>query len=266
MKYEIKIISLIDILGFRNIISETTDGKGNDSEEDIENTYHIFSTIRKSLGLDNPKCYFEKSKVITQFSDSIVISFLYSEESGIFHNLFNIQLLIMELLKYKILCRGAVTLGKIIHTNDMLFGPGFIKAYDTESKAALFPRVILDETILTIGKQFHSSHHAPEHELNSINSIISKDTDDMYYIDYFGKALENLDSAEDEPLYIENLRKIISPYINTDKPDLKVKYGWLINKFNRMINEIKGKRSSKDFFESDYDLGQYYKQLSLIEN
>ncbi|KAF0146361.1 MAG: hypothetical protein FD156_29 [Nitrospirae bacterium] len=261
-----RIIALIDILGFRDIIAETTDGKGNDKEKDIEKTYYIFSTIRKILDLDNPEGFFEKSKVVTQFSDSIVISFLYSEESGIFYNLFDIQVLISELLKHKVLCRGGITLGKLIHTDKILFGPGFIKAYDTESKAALFPRVILDETILDIGKQFHSFHHAPEDELDSINSIVSKDTDNMYYIDYFGKAFENLDSAEDEPLYIENLREIITPYINTDKPDLKVKYGWLINKFNRMVDEIKEYRSSKDFDESDYDLEQYYKQLTLIKS
>ena len=260
-----KIISLIDILGFRDIVTKPTDS-GNDKEENIDKICRIFSTIRKNLNLDNPNGFFEASKVVTQFSDSIVISFLYSEKSGIFHNLFDLQVLIMDLLKHKVLCRGAVALGEIIHTDDMLFGPGFIKAYDTESKAALFPRVILDETILDIGKQFHASHHAPEHELESINSIVSKDTDDMYYVDYFGKALENLDSAEDEPLYIENLRDIINPYINTDKPDLRVKYGWLINKFNRMINEIREQRSSKDFIEPDYDLDKYYKQLSLINS
>lgn len=266
MQYEKRIISLIDILGFRDVVAKTTDGNGNDKEENIEKICRIFSIIRDFLNLDKSEGFVEKSKVVTQFSDSIVISFLYNEQSGIFNNLLNIQLLIIELLKHKVLCRGGVAFGKIIHTNTLLFGPGFIKAYDIESKAALFPRVILDQTILDIGEKYPYVDNSPKDERDSIMSIISKDTDNMYYIDYFGKAFESLDYAEDEPLYIENLREIITPYIYTEEPDLKVKYGWLINKFNRMVNIIKINTSSKDFDTFDYDLNQYYKHLSLINS
>jgi len=274
-RYENRVVAFIDLLGFKEIIKKTVDDNGRDNEPEIEaltetfrqmkDTLHnreIFEKMNRELNIENNT----SSRQISQFSDSIVISFKKNEESEVFHTLYIIHLFITELALRGILCRGGISYGKLIHTDNMLFGPSLITAYETESKAALFPRVILDDTIIEIAKKYHGSHHSPEDELESILSMITKDTDNMYYIDYFGKAFENFnDPYLDTPDYIECLRAIISPYVNIDTPDLKVKYGWMINKFNKMISDKKKEVESDGYFIEDADIYDYYKNMDFIE-
>ena len=166
--------------------------------------------------------------MVTQFSDCVVISFKYSEESEVFYTLLDIQHLLINLVYLEMICRGDIVFGKLVHTEKMIFGPGLIDAYTLESKAANYPRIILDESVLDVAASYHAHHHTPELELDSVKSILGRDTDGMYYIDYFASAQSELDDPElDFPEYLEKLSKIITKGVNSSKPDIKVKYNWL---------------------------------------
>lgn len=85
-----------------------------------------------------------------------------------------------------------------------------VSAYMLESKAALYPRVILDESIIEAGAEAHGSQHYASHEKESIMSLIKRDTDGMYYIDYVTEGLSEFDDPElDYPSYLNDLGKII---------------------------------------------------------
>jgi hypothetical protein len=264
MPYENRVVLFIDILGFRGIVDSTLDSDGNDIEARINELYEIFNAIRYFLDMDEENSDSETRRV-TQFSDSIAISFLATERSEVFQTLYLVQLVVTELILKGVLCRGGVAYGKLIHDDRVLFGPALNTAYDAESKAALFPRIILDESIISLGVRFHATHHLPQHEIDSINMIVSKDMDEMYYIDYFGKTLGNLDDpVYDAPNYIDCLRNIILQHIDTANPGLRVKYGWLKNKFNEMVREIREYRDSEDFIETDSDLEAFYEELDYL--
>jgi hypothetical protein len=98
MKYEKRVTVFLDILGFKQLIKSTEI-----KEEDVEEN-------------------FSKSKRITHFSDSIVISFNENEESEIFYTLSEIQNLIINLIYKGIICRGGIAYGKLIHNEKMIFG------------------------------------------------------------------------------------------------------------------------------------------------
>lgn len=247
MEYEDRIVAFIDILGFKNLINGTIDIKGHCIEKNIDLIFDTLLDIRDFLDIDQPEKYPEESTQITQFSDSIVISFRVNEKGGVYQTLNILQMLIIKLIFRQIIIRGGIAFGPLIHNEKTVFGPGLNTAYEMESKAALFPRVILDKSILAIGKKNHSSHHLPKHELDGLKGIVTKDTDNMYYIDYFEKAFGNLNEPEDIPDYIDNIRETILPYAHTTKPDLKVKYGWMINKFNIMIKKTMIKKRHKEF-------------------
>jgi len=56
-----------------------------------------------------------------------------------------------ELLREKgLLLRGAVTLGKVYESPNVLFGPALVEAHDLE-KAARYPRIILSNEVATSG-------------------------------------------------------------------------------------------------------------------
>jgi hypothetical protein len=264
MKYDKRVTVFLDILGFRQIISDTEDKEGNDISEKIEYLSKTIDLIRNLLDIDKPR-EVSKSKKITQFSDCIVISFKENETSEVFYTLLDIKTLLINLVLKGIICRGAISYGKLIHTNKMIFGPALVEAYETECKAALYPRIILDKTIINVGKKHHAPHHGEIDEKNEILKILIKDTDDMYYIDYFAKAQSELDEPEyDMPRYIEKLRDIIKKGIiaGQKSPDIKIKYNWMKNKFNSMINQC----TTTEFLNQtlDSDLYEYYKNLKMI--
>jgi len=232
MKYENRIVLFIDILGFRSIIKQTIDQFDNDIENKITSLYETLIIVSKAISLTN----YKKSKIVTQFSDLLVISFLAEDKSLIFELLEDIKDLIVLLVDRGIIFRGAISYGKLIHDDEIIFGPALIHAYYTESTAALYPRVILDKSLIMIGEIEDFAFDGRNIEADYIYKFIRKDTDEKFYIDYFDSALF---SAKDANEYLNNLKSIIEDGLKSTSPSLEVKYGWMQNKFNNMIQSYR---------------------------
>lgn len=256
MEYEDRIVCFLDILGFKRHIRRT-DTK--DSEENTRNINNIVSAIQDiRFFTDIEELQETEGKQVTQFSDSLVISFLSNEESGVFHSLLLIMWIQVSLVKHGILCRGGIVRGKLIHTEKFLFGPAIVNAYKLESKAALYPRVILDETIILSGVEAHGQHHFASHEEDSIMSLLKQDSDGMYYIDYITEAQEELDDPYyDYPLYLKALGDIILEGLQNSDPSVLIKYQWLKEKYVPHVKELKN--DYKD--DSDVDISEAYLAL-----
>lgn len=277
MEYENRITAFIDILGFKDILSKTVNKNGLDNKEEIDKLARAYNSIRSVWDLDSSN---ENSNIITKtdkakkkittFSDCIVVSFPAEKKSEIFYTLLEIKWMILRLVSQNILCRGAVSYGKLIHTETMLFGPALVEAYILESKAANYPRIILDRNIIELAGNAPSDIHTPEQEMKYVESLLEKDLDGMYYIDYFEKAQEELDDPQyDFPTYIDVLGNIIRRGMNAskhpNKAAIRVKYVWMKEKYNNMVQKSK----NKDFLNAlkeggELELYQYYKTLKKI--
>lgn len=272
MNYEERITVFVDILGFKDILNETIDKDGNDNTVSIDKLLLAYSTIREIWDLDEENLLKMSmtSKQITTFSDCIVISFLAKESSEIFFTIQEVKWMVMRLLNLGILCRGAISYGKLIHTENVLFGPALVEAYILESKAANYPRIILDRTIIDLAGKAKSEDHTSLEGIAYVEDLLEKDLDGMYYIDYFGKAMEELDDpAYDFTDYIGKLADKIRAGMNASKhpskADVRVKYIWMKEKYNKMIEETK----NKDFLNAlrvrgDDELYNFYNKLSKI--
>lgn len=238
MNYEDRVVCFLDILGFRSYVAETIKFDGAEAMDRTSHLIEAFEGMRNILDIDRPED--REGKEVTQFSDSVVISFRENEESGVFDALLAIKWVQINLVRGGILCRGAVARGKLVHTPKILFGPGMVDAYLLESKAALYPRVILDESIISLGAMAHAEHHAPEDEEQSIMSLLKKDSDGMYYIDYITGAQSELDDPElNYPSYLCCLQQIVARGIGAKDPSVSVKYRWLLEKLRPHIKSIK---------------------------
>lgn len=243
MKYQKRVVLFLDILGFRKIIEQTIDPKTDeDIADSIDSLYQTLLSLTESVGSPGKN----SSKVVTQFSDSIVVSFQEEEEKGVLTLILDIQSLIVKLIQRQIICRGAISYGKLIHTKEILFGPALVDAYETESKAAMYPRVILDKSVSDIAKKYRTlrgeliNPNIPDEFREHLGTDnLTKDTDEKYFIDYFISAVSNMDSLDTVKTHIENLRKIIVNGSKYNSPDLKVKYGWLKNKYNNLVDHFK---------------------------
>ncbi|MDT8894038.1 hypothetical protein RSO41_05170 [Halomonas sp. I1] len=274
MKYETRVVAFIDILGFKTILDDTIDKDGSDNEQSIDRLVSAYTAIRDVwdldakedlLGSDSPE-----SKKVSIFSDSIVVSFKAEEPSEVFFTLLEIKWLIMRLISRKILVRGAVSIGKFIHNDHYLFGPALVEAYTLESKAAMYPRVILDSSVIEASAKAKSPDHSSSQEANFVRSLLEQDSDGMYYIDYFFKAQSELDDPQyDFPQYIDNLgdviRKGLMASSHHTKADLRVKYSWMRERYNKMVEIVTNKDSiSRLRSEGLEELSDFYQGLKKI--
>lgn len=277
MNYQDRVVIFIDILGFKELLNETTDKEGNDNEKGINKLTQAYKSIRDVWDLDKVasdssilKKTSKQDKQITIFSDCIVISFPAKEKSEIFYTLLEVKWMILRLISQGILCRGAISYGKLLHNDKFIFGPALVEAYILESKAANYPRVILDRSIIDLAGSARSENHTKEEEIEYVESLLEKDLDGMYYIDYFAKAQEELDDPQyDFPIYIQTLGDKIRHGMNSSKhpskADIRVKYIWMKEKYNRMVEMSK----NKDFLNSlrqqeELELYEFYKNLKKI--
>lgn len=265
VNYENRVVLFLDILGFSEIIENTVD---KNEEEIASKTQFLIDLIGKMTKVANstPK---NSSKVVTQFSDSIVISFKEDDREEIQGIFFNLQRLIANLLEQKILCRGAISYGKLFHDESIVFGPALVEAYFTESQAALYPRVILDNAVLEImRKNFsfkNSNSYANIRFDSNVKSELEKDSDDKFYVDYFSGAMYFFRDDNLFEMY-ENLRKVISDGLRRKKPNEKIKYTWMRNKYNYLPTKIEKINNEEiDLFDRRPDIERFYKTFKPIK-
>jgi hypothetical protein len=263
MNYENRVICFIDILGFSELVTSTVDKSGSEDPEKINHLLGALSRITQMvtrLDMDTAR-----SKMITQFSDSIVLSFLFKEESEVFHTLLSLQHLLIDLASVGILLRGGITSGKLIHTKDIVFGPAMIYAYTMESKAANYPRIIVDDSIFEIAAKYKRDIHSPKDELGYVGSLLGRDSDGIHYVDYIKGAYEELDEPElGFPLYLFKISEIIKNGINHHNPSVRIKYTWLREKYNEVV--IPSKKSAKTFDFEDPDAANAYETLPIFDS
>ena len=233
MLYEDRIVCFVDILGFREIIESTTDVCGHEIEGKTVALQEALLATREVLDADVERI--SKSKVITQFSDSIVISFHVEEESEVFFTLLELLWNQVRLIFHGMVLRGGVAFGKCHHTDKLVFGPALVEAYEIESRVAKTPRIVVSESVVEEGSLRSANWHSPVTERESIEMCLAEDDDGMLFIDYFGGAQSELDDPEcDFPLYLGHLRSISSTGLQNPDQEVRKKYEWMRSKFNEL--------------------------------
>lgn len=269
LEYEERIIAFIDILGFKALIDSTNTDDAESNTTAIKKMFDIYTEIENSLHekLQEEDEILEGLK-ITRFSDCIVISFPEKQRDALFFLCISLLHFLYEMLiNYKLLFRGGITSGKLIHTDKFLFGPAMNRAYELESKFANYPRIILDEIILNNRKkwledvkdQFQKEPtpeiqlliEAIENELyyfkrSKINDfIVSIDTDNFLYIDYLTKIHTELDEPNyDYPNYLNHVNNIINENITSRSTSVIQKYQWMLNKIKPHMDHFNRRSSS----------------------
>ncbi|WP_295201958.1 hypothetical protein [uncultured Chryseobacterium sp.] len=259
MNYQNRICCFIDILGFKTHLNETIDSHGNDVVEKI-NSINSILELSKSITSNHG---ISESRVVTYFSDSIVISYEFNEESQLFLSLLNLLYVSMELANKGYLTRGGVSIGKLIHNENVIFGPALVKAYNLESKISKYPRIIIDKEVIDEGIKYHSQNHTINEEEEYIMDIVTLDDDENYYIDYIQKSSSEFDDIEyDLYRFINNLKSNFFSNYESEPTDVKEKLDWLKQKINNLISHIKINIQNPNYAP---DIIQLYSTLEYIE-
>ena len=252
VEYEERLCLFLDILGFKSLIAESAQKKESTKENSIScDVGRIYSTLRAIDRVMKPTSYItlgeldNSSKQVTQFSDSIVVSYKLEDRSAVFDMLYDIYFLQIELVQRRILVRGAITAGLLFHDEQMVFGPALVEAVELE-KLALYPRVILHHDIIDYGKRRHANHHSSKDEEKYIRSMLKQDLDGMYYINYFSPSPDDFDEGwggfYDYQISLRETVKKLSQFKNMG---IKLKHSWMRQKYNEVASTLEQSKHSK---------------------
>lgn len=239
ISYKESIVVFLDVLGFSNKI------KTSNSEEYVKSLFEILQFINAWNTSDGKNAFIEEKDLysetyicsnnlnfseiikelqVSYFSDTLVITLPYNDESDLNSKLFCIVCalsnIISKLSMANYFVRGGITIGKMFHKTNMFFGPAYLEAYNLESKAAIYPRIVFSNKLL----DFIIKKNMP---------YIKQAEDGLFYIDwtdYQKKRIQRkLYKTVCDKNYIQELKKIIEENIKENSNDIaiKAKYEWL---------------------------------------
>ena len=182
IKYQLRIVAYIDILGFSQLIRKSTNN--NDVLNKIYKALsHFIDEKEKNNEMD--KRYSDNMCQYSTQSDCIVISYAFYKNSGSFFNILtDIYFMIAELSYLGFVVRGGISIGKLYHNEQNVFGPALVETVNLEEKSAHYPRVIISNKDYETGI-YEGYLYSSEEEREYINKRLKRDVDGYWYVDFF---------------------------------------------------------------------------------
>ena len=255
------LVLFLDFLGFKELVDRTT------HEHTLLKRLIRAMDIVGQIGADNGTLF--KSQAVTQFSDSIVVSYRVDERSAVFSWLLNeIALTVVRLAESGFLVRGAVTVGPLYHSDRHVVGPAMNEAYRLESQVAKFPRVVIDERVLKVARRSRSQQHSAQEEENYARAFTTKDADGQYFFDFVSWDSVIHVTGGDNALYgqyLGTLGSIIRDGLRHDDPRVQEKYLWLQPQYVAAIEHIRRLPEDHGFRRENPALCAEIERLPLLK-
>ncbi|WP_156139585.1 hypothetical protein [Sphingomonas sp. 35-24ZXX] len=166
--YRERYVAFMDVLGFSQLVSDA------DSEPyKREVILAIIKSLRNTIS-EIPPTNFR----FTQFSDCIAVSADRTPE-GLVSIFSGCAALVSELLQLGVMLRGGIAVGNLVHTSDVLFGTGLLKALKHDRTGGN-PRIALQPEVVSDAKRWgygdltrtdHTDHFPMLHVLWEFENI-----------------------------------------------------------------------------------------------
>lgn len=168
------IVAYLDILGIAARMKEGRD-RQKLAMNKLHNLYTFSIEISRGIAMEG---YSDIQFKI--FSDNIIIVKKLSEHSD--KRLLDIKVLLNCVANFQCsavtdsvgwLVRGGISIGELFIDETMVWGEALLKAYDLESNSAIYPRILLDSSVLScIGSD------------KELNKYLQQDFDNLHFLNY----------------------------------------------------------------------------------
>jgi hypothetical protein len=232
--YQDRITAFIDILGFKDLVKQTTDQKDPiTAQKKLDTLFDVVEYVNDYFRLSRDEIGFTQNTKVTLFSDSIVVSIDKANSIGVLEIFTALKKLQIHLIHDKILLRGGIVHGKLIHKEDMLLGPALISAYYLESSSALYPRIVIDPKVMAIYARRDGKRISKLRIKNyDYHKTFAQDFDGTCYIDYFSDIINYLNGGSVEE-YINDIGSMIETNLKIFDIGIRMKYMWMKEKLKR---------------------------------
>lgn len=213
-KYDKRLVAFLDLLGITHEIRTKINGQENII---ISKMLKIKEIVEKEIRDEEITMLYISDSFIFVCEAAVLPSFLQT--------LANIQMRV--LVECKTMLRGAVEYGDVIIEDDgkQIIGPAYIDAYIKQEKHAIFPRIILGNSVMRL---------IEEQIGNDPKLVISQDREtSLDYLDVY----MTLEKKGKNDLQLRFRREGIYDYLfdsyqtyhEKDNPAVRAKYAWTIN-------------------------------------
>jgi hypothetical protein len=141
-------------------------------------------------------------------------------------------MLCAQLLGLGIFTRGSICLGKLYHEESVLFGMGLVDAFKLENRAAIYPRILIQDQLIQPITEIFQSQRWP-HPLR-------RDFDGLWHLDLFNPRLAEImcgpvkPGEAPKPTYLAAARSTIKAELaRKQEAPIYAKIRWLANYFNQ---------------------------------
>lgn len=214
--YENRVIAFIDILGWGKAVDDSATSP--DLRRRLLNVVRFLGAqSKKDVEDDTPDWpSFDRA---TQFSDSVVVSCPYSGFRDLLRLTRQITSYQHAMLLSGFPLRGGIAVGSLYHQGSLVFGPGLNEAYRLESKHAIYPRVIIANSLKRQVEEAASS--LPQHW-----PFVLLNEDGFYSTDYL-TVFATSEAAKNQ------IDRMIENWLHLYKrdPNIYAKYEWLRTKW-----------------------------------
>ena len=240
--YEDCLVTFIDVLGFREIV-ET---------RDPADVHDLLEHMRRTNESDDvPTNRIQEVRVqprlfTRQISDAVVRVVTIDTQfynGALFWELWLLALVQTDLIQRGFLIRGGMAMGELnigYNGDGQLFGPAFNRAYQIETEEAIFPRIVVDDEIVTAvqhDERLGSEHHTREEDFERVNNLLGTGEDDTRFIDYLRTVQP--DSNVDIVAVLRAERDLVRARRHAGMNHrIARKYNWLTNYHNGFIREF----------------------------
>jgi nitroreductase len=227
-RYRDSLISYFDVLGFRGAIESW-------SPQRIE------TVLTQLLWLSSHDARLRRatSRGLSTFSDHVVRTTALGDLSDkdlsdtIEFELSQIQLIQANLAAKGIFLRGGVTRGLIYIDDELVFGPGLVRAYELENNVAKHPRVVVDENVVA-GIAANARVEGDSVGRPYLHLLV-QDDEGVWSTNYLLVGDDLRERLNFTKLHANILRKALT---EPSEPKVIAKYRWLARLHNKVVAEI----------------------------
>ncbi|MGA7741094.1 MAG: hypothetical protein WCE40_04580 [Polyangia bacterium] len=232
-------MTFFDILGFGEMVK-------NAAPEEIAACVSLLQMTGKID--DDTGQHFEAQSF--QFSDSVVRMMPIDSETNtqypvglLFHEVQSILLASIEMANRGVFLRGALTLGEAYFSGEMMFGPAMVRAYELESRVAVYPRVVVDPIVIEALKtepRLKKDTHDLSDEAAKLLQLLRRDADGLWFVDFLYAGRDELDRPEFYGNLLENNKKSIERRLGARKvlDDVAIKALWAAHYHNQVLDRL----------------------------
>jgi hypothetical protein len=167
--YVDKYVVFLDLLGFKSKVKDA------DTNPEVrKELLNVLGTLRDTL-CNNDRLGMR----FTHFSDCIIFTANRSSE-GLWEILESINVLTVNLLNYDFLVRGGLAVGGAHHDENFVYGLAVNRAYEIESKDAVFPMTLVSNEVIADAKAYGTQ----------FDEFLSQDANGCYFVHYLKSYAE----------------------------------------------------------------------------